>query len=133
MHDKSKGVRDRDMLDHFLEMKGPQGQQVTLPELLADVGNLFAAGAETSPVAIRVVLLPLLTDPARYQRLRSEIDAARAAAGIIGDAEKNLTYHDVKDLPLLSACVKEGSRIHPSIIWQLPRKAPSEGIKIEGY
>lgn len=133
MHDKSKGTRDRDMLDHFLEMKGPQGQPVTLPELLADVGNLFAAGADTSSVAIRVVLFPLLTDPDRYQRLRSEIDAARAAAGIMGDADKNLSYHDVKDLPFLSACVKEGSRIHPSIIWQLPRKAPSEGINIEGY
>lgn len=133
MNDKTKGSRDRDMLDHFLEMKGPQGQPVTLPELLADVGNLFAAGADTSSVAIRVVLLPLLTDPARYQRLKSEIDAARAAAGIAGDAEKKLSYHDIKDLPFLSACIKEGSRMHPSIIWQLPRKAPSEGINIEGY
>lgn len=133
MNEKTKSSRDRDMLDHFLEMKGPQGQQVTLPELLADVGNLFAAGADTSSVAIRVVLLPLLTDPARYQRLKSEIDAARAAAGIAGDAEKKLSYHDIKDLPFLSACIKEGSRMHPSIIWQLPRKAPSEGINIEGY
>lgn len=133
MNDKTKGQRERDMLDHFLEMKGPQGQPVTLPELLADVGNLFAAGADTSSVAIRVVLLPLLTDPARYQRLKSEIDSARAAAGIMGDAEKALSYHDIKDLPFLSACVKEGSRMHPSIIWQLPRKAPSEGINIEGH
>lgn len=133
MNDKTKGERERDMLDHFLDMKGPQGQPVTLPELLADVGNLFAAGADTSSVAIRVVLLPLLTDPARYQRLKSEVDAARAAAGIMGDAEKALSYHDIKDLPFLSACVKEGSRMHPSIIWQLPRKAPSEGINIEGH
>lgn len=133
MNDKSKEPRQRDMLDHFLEMKGPQGQPVTLPELLADVGNLFAAGADTTSVAVRVVLLPLLTDPARYQRLRSEIDSARAAAGIMGDSEKALSYHDVKDLPFLGACIKEGSRMHPSIIWQLPRKAPSEGVNIEGY
>ncbi|KAG6362906.1 hypothetical protein INS49_008001 [Diaporthe citri] len=133
MHDKTKDQRERDMLDHFLEMKEPQGQPVTLPELLADVGNLFAAGADTSSVAIRVVLLPLLADPARYQRLKSEIDAARAAAGIMGDSEKALSYHEIKDLPFLSACVKEGSRMHPSIIWQLPRKAPSGGINIEGH
>ncbi|KAL2275653.1 hypothetical protein FJTKL_01712 [Diaporthe vaccinii] len=133
MNDKTKYQRERDMLDHFLDMTGPQGQPVTLPELLADVGNLFAAGADTSSVAIRVVLLPLLTDPACYQRLKSEIDAVRAAVGITGDAEKALSYHDIKVLSFLSACVKEGSRMHPSIIWQLPRKAPSEGINIEGH
>ncbi|KAH8788403.1 cytochrome P450 [Diaporthe sp. PMI_573] len=133
MNDKTKEPRQRDMLDHFLEMKGPQGQPVTLPELLADVGNLFAAGADTTSVAVRVVLLPLLSDPARYERLRSEIDSARAAAGIMGDSEKALSYHDIKGLPFLGACIKEGSRVHPSIIWQLPRKAPAEGVNIEGY
>lgn len=133
MNDKTKEPRQRDMLDHFLEMKGPQGQPVTLPELLADVGNLFAAGADTTSVAVRVVLLPLLSDPARYERLRSEIDSARAAAGIMGDSEKALSYHDIKGLLFLGACIKEGSRVHPSIIWQLPRKAPAEGVNIEGY
>lgn len=116
MNDNTKDKRDRDMLDHFLEMKGPQGRQVTLPELLADVGNLFAAGADTSSAAVRVALLPLLNDPARYQRLKSEIDAARAAAGIMGNIEKKLSYHDIKDLPFLSACIKEVSRMPPSII-----------------
>ncbi|KAF5010516.1 hypothetical protein FDECE_3333 [Fusarium decemcellulare] len=128
---KSSGQRD--MLDHFMSMKGPNGEPVPISEIMAEVGNLLAAGADTTSVAIKAVLGPLLKDPARYQRLRAEIDDAMKAFSASETDMKVFTYNDIKDLPFLSACVKEGSRVHPSIIYQLPRKAPLEGINIEGY
>ncbi|RHZ66779.1 uncharacterized protein CDV56_109393 [Aspergillus thermomutatus] len=131
MEDKSGGQHD--MLDHFLNMKGPQGQPAALGEILAEVGNLLAAGADTTSAAIKAVLGPILKDPVRYKRLQREIDAACEACDISPGSGKVLTYSNVKDLPFLTACVKEGSRIHPSIVYQLPRLAPAEGLNIEGY
>ncbi|KAL2848899.1 cytochrome P450 [Aspergillus pseudoustus] len=127
MQNRGEGTTN-DMLDHFLQMKTVQGEPAPLLEILAEVGNLLAAGADTTSVAIKAVLGPVLKDPIRYKRLQMEIDAAREAAG-----GKSLTYNAVKDLPFLTACVKEGSRIHPSIIYQLPRVTPAEGLNIEGY
>lgn len=121
----------RDMLDHFLGMKGPQGQPPTVSEIMAEVGNLLAAGADTTSVAIKAVLGPLLKHPVRYQRLKDEVDAALKAKAADGD--HTLVYKDIKDLTFLSACVKEGSRIYPSIVYQLPRKAPAGGFDIEGF
>ncbi|KAL3459711.1 cytochrome P450 [Aspergillus heterothallicus] len=96
---------DRDMLDHFVDMKGPHGEPAPLGDILAEVGTLLAAGADTTSVAIKAVLGPLLKDPARYSRLQKE-----------GTAQ-----------------LKEGERLHPSIIYQLPRVAPADGFNIEGY
>jgi cytochrome P450 len=123
---------DRDMLDHFLEMKGPRGEPAPIGDTLAEVGNLLAAGADTTSVAIKAVLGPLLKDPARYERLRREVDAVYKANNSPVDS-RSLSFNVLKDLPFLTACIKEGERLHPSIIYQLPRAAPADGLNIEGY
>ncbi|RHZ61983.1 uncharacterized protein CDV56_102171 [Aspergillus thermomutatus] len=92
-------------------MKGPNGQPATISEIMAEVGNLLAAGVDTTSVTIKAVLSPLLEDPSRYPRLKREIDAAREACGI----SRELTYHNIKDLPFLSACTMEVLSIRNSI------------------
>ncbi|CEL11547.1 hypothetical protein ASPCAL14648 [Aspergillus calidoustus] len=124
---------DRDMLDHFVDMKGPRGEPAPLGDILAEVGNLLAAGADTTSVAIKAVLGPLLKDPARYARLRKEVDAVFEARNGPAEGSRVLSYNVLKDLPFLTACIKEGERLHPSIIYQLPRVAPADGFSIEGY
>jgi cytochrome P450 len=124
---------DRDMLDHFVDMKGRHGEPAPLGDILAEVGNLLAAGADTTSVAIKAVLGPLPKDPARYTRLRKEVDAVFEAGNGPAEGSRVLSYNVLRDLPFLTACVKEGERLHPSIIYQLPRVAPADGFNIEGY
>ncbi|KAL4874501.1 cytochrome P450 [Aspergillus karnatakaensis] len=128
-----KRTGDRDMLDHFVEMKDPQGAPAGIGDVLAEVGNLLAAGADTTSVAIKAVLGPLLQDPVRYKRLQMEIDAVPRTSNDSEDTHDPLSFNKIKDLPFLSACIKEGGRLHPSITYQLPRLAPADGLNIEGY
>ncbi|KAJ5392309.1 hypothetical protein N7509_007799, partial [Penicillium cosmopolitanum] len=133
IHEGSNKSTDRDMLDHFVDMKGPSGDPAPPGDILAEVGNLLAAGADTTSVAIKAVLGPLLQDPDRYARLRKEVDAVFEANNGPVEGSGVLSYNVIKDLPFLTACIKEGERLHPSIIYQLPRLAPTDGFNIEGY
>ncbi|KAL4905477.1 cytochrome P450 [Aspergillus multicolor] len=100
------------MLDYFLTLKDPQGEPASMSALVAEIGNLIAAGADTTSVALKAVLGPILQDRTRYQRLRDELDDA-----VSSSKESALTYSTIKNLPFLTACIKEGLRMHPSIIY----------------
>ncbi|KAI0433428.1 cytochrome P450 [Xylaria sp. FL1042] len=128
---KSSSVENADMLDHFLKMKDHEGKQVEDIDVYAEMGNLVAAGADTTSIGIKAVIGPILRDPMRYRRLQSELDDAYKASGIT--LGQPISYTILKDLPFLQACVKEGTRMHPSIIYQLPRRAPSSGVQLEGF
>ncbi|KAL4953202.1 hypothetical protein BDW69DRAFT_165902 [Aspergillus filifer] len=96
-----------------------------MPEVMADV-NLLAAGADTTSAAIKAVLGYIIQDRVRYKRLQSELEnAASQVSGWL------LDYSTFKDLPFLAACINEGFRMHPSIVYQLPCKALAEGVR--GY
>jgi cytochrome P450 len=133
MKDGPNRSGDKDMLDHFVDMKGPQGEPAPIGDVLAEVGNLLAAGADTTSIAIKAVFGPLLKDPARYERLKGEVDAVYIASNGLQEGSRVLSFNKLKDLPFLSACIKEGERLHPSIIYQLPRVAPADGLNIEGH
>lgn len=128
---KSPSVGNSDMLDHFLNMKDNEGRQVEDLDVYAEMGNLLAAGADTTSVGIKAVIGPILRDPLRYRRLQSELDDAYKASGIA--LGQPISYNILKDLPFLQACIREGCRIHPSIIYQLPRHAPASGVQLEGF
>ncbi|KAI0418848.1 cytochrome P450 [Xylaria grammica] len=128
---KSPSVENSDMLDHFLKMKDREGKIVGDMGIYGEIGNLLAAGADTTSVGIKAVIGPILRDPPRYRRLQSELDDAYKASGI--SLGQPISYNILKDLPFLQACVKEGTRIHPSIIYQLPRHAPASGVQLEGF
>ncbi|RDW68964.1 uncharacterized protein DSM5745_08724 [Aspergillus mulundensis] len=95
---------------------------------MAEIGNRVAAGADTTSVALKAVLGPILHNRARYQRLRAEL-----GDGVSSSKESTFTYSAVKGLPFITACIKEGFRMHSSIVYQLPRQAPAEGISFDGH
>ena len=119
--------RGRDMLDHFFAMKEIDGSKVGLPSVLAEVGNLVGAGADTTSVGIRSVLAQLISHPADYHHVQTEIDEAGSRNN------GRLSYNILDKLPFLNACIKEALRMHPSILWQLPREAPAVGLEVAGY
>jgi len=122
--------RPSDMLDHFLSMKDLNGEKVGFPEVAVEAGNLLGAGGDTTAGAMAVVLKYLLTHPEDYKRLQQEIDKAYVDRAETGE---HLSYEIASRLPFLSACIKEGTRLVPSILWQLPRECPREGITIAGH
>jgi cytochrome P450 len=129
----SPEIKDRrkDVLDHFISMKDHEGKQVALPDVMIEAANLIGAGADTTAAAISTVLGQLLDHPAHYKRLQEEVDAAFAVMS--NESDEQLDYRTAETLPWLTACIKEGTRLMPSIVWNLPREAPSEGITIAGY
>lgn len=129
----SPEIKDRrkDMLDHFISMKDHDGKQVALPDVMIEAANLIGAGADTTAAALSTILGQLLKHPAHYKRLQEEVDAAVAA--MPDEANEQLDYKTAEALPWLTACIKEGTRLMPSIVWNLPREAPPEGITIAGY
>lgn len=125
--------RGRDLLDHFISMKEPDGKKATQPSVMAEVGNLIGAGADTAAVGIAVVLGQLVEHPDDLATLRREVDEAYEALATSGQESAELNLREMERLPFLSACVQEATRMCPSIVWQLPREAPESGITIAGH
>jgi cytochrome P450 len=70
----------------------------------------------------------LIRNPKYMQSLQSEIDEYYTSKKLTAP----VTYAQALELPFLQAVVKEAGRLHPSIMYQLPRYAPDEGITIDG-
>lgn len=123
-----------DMLDHFITMKTPDGSPVGDTEVVAEMGNIIGAGADTTSIGIRTVIGQLMLHQDSYARVQKEVDQAYRDLGFSDEpGAGSITFAVASELPFLSACVKEGLRLHPSILWQLPRKAPAQGINVKGY
>jgi cytochrome P450 len=123
--------RKRDMLDHFVDMKERDGRPASDPSIFVEVGNIIGAGADTTSIGIRTVLAQLILHPEDYLRVQEEVD--EAFSELPKNSEARLPYLVAEKLQYLNACVKEALRLHPSILWQLPREAPAEGVEIAGY
>ena len=80
---ESPPAEKSDMLDHFLNMKDLEGKPVGDIDVYGEMGNLLAAGADTTSVGIKAVIGPILRDPLRYRRLQSELDDAYKASGMV--------------------------------------------------
>lgn len=128
LSEKTDGERNRDMLDHYISMKEVDGSKAFLPSILSEIGNLVGAGADTTSIGIRSVLAQLILHPEDYGRVQEEVDEAAK-----GQPSGNMSYTVLDKLPFLNACIKEALRLHPSILWQLPREAPAAGIEIAGH
>ncbi|VUC37794.1 unnamed protein product [Clonostachys rosea] len=125
--------RKRDILDYFIEMKEPNGDKATLPSVLIEIGNLIGAGADTTAIGICSVLAELIPRPKDLLRIRQEVDMVHNEIANGKDDHIGIPYVMLAKLPFLNACIKEALRLHPSILWQLPREAPASGIEIAGH
>jgi cytochrome P450 len=63
-----------------------------------------------------------------YQRLQKELDDYFAGRPDQG----SISYNEARRLTYLNAVISEATRLHPSIIYQLLRKAP-ENMTVDGY
>lgn len=122
--------RQRDMLDHFIAMKERDGSPVTLPGVLIEAGNLIGAGADTTSSGISSCIGELVLHPEDYRAVQREVDHLCSSGSL--EPGRSIDFKSAEKLPWLTACVKEALRLNPSIVWQLPRHAPTQGITIAG-
>ncbi|PKS07210.1 hypothetical protein jhhlp_005812 [Lomentospora prolificans] len=108
-------IEQRDMLGSFVRhgLTQREAQSETLLQILA--------GSETSATAIRSTLLYIITCPAVYTKLVTEIlEASKTLPSPIPNAAS-------KDLPYLQAVIKEGLRIFPPVASVFTKTTPPEG------
>ncbi|KAL8869935.1 MAG: hypothetical protein Q9174_003899, partial [Haloplaca sp. 1 TL-2023] len=87
------------------------------------------AGSDTTATSIRAILLHVITNPLVYGRLQREIDS-----GILDGTISSPAHEDeVRRLPYLQACIREGLRVFPPITYLRERVTPKDGDTLNGF
>ncbi|KIX08919.1 uncharacterized protein Z518_03576 [Rhinocladiella mackenziei CBS 650.93] len=125
---RARGIRDRrDMLQQFFEAKTVP---ISHPDVLSEAANALGAHADTTSIGIKACLGYLLLNPDKYRVLQKELDRSWLEKDLPTD---EITYNQCLEIPILQAIIKESTRLHPSIIFQLPRYVPPSGITIRDH
>ncbi|KAL9640463.1 MAG: hypothetical protein Q9164_000282 [Protoblastenia rupestris] len=121
----------RDMLRKMLEINADRGEKIdfTYQHICVESHSSIFAGADTTAIAINSILYHLMRNPAPYEKLTAEIDAAVAD----GTLSMPAAYAEAVKLPYLRACINEGMRLHPSVGLTMPRLIPAGGATISGF
>ncbi|KAJ5669556.1 hypothetical protein N7462_010626 [Penicillium macrosclerotiorum] len=118
------GERLDDFFESLMEDKKHNPNNLEWGEIMAEVGGLINAGADTTSIALTNVLELLLHSPQTLQKLREEIDE------VLDEDEVVASYEKIKNLPFLKACIDESLHISPPTSAGLPRRTPPEGAEI---
>ena len=118
----------RDMLSRFIEAKHPDGQPLSLHEVLLEAGTVVGAGSDTTGISLRAILYYIITNPEVYAKLMDEINQF-VKDGQISDP---VTFSESLRMPYFCACVKEALRMHSAVGYVLPRHVPKGGRTIAG-
>ncbi|CAG7962115.1 unnamed protein product [Penicillium nalgiovense] len=87
---------------------------------------LILAGSEAPSQVMAITLFHLLWNPETYQKLKAELDEGFP---VVADAD----WTKLKNLPYLSAVLKEGLRLSAVVTTRLPRSAPEEALQYEKW
>lgn len=121
----------RDFLSRFNEAHQKDPEFITRERVLAlTVANMFA-GSDTTAISLRAILYNLMRSPEDMNNLMQELWAQREA-GVFSNADGLVNWNDVRELPYLSAVIKEALRCHPAAGLTLERIVPARGITVCG-
>ena len=95
-------------------------------ELEANLALITMAGSETSATALSAATYYLTRNKEAAQKLRQEVRSAFTK-------ESGISWDVVKDLPYLTAVIKEALRLYPPTPVGLPRRVISSGEMVCGY
>ncbi|KAF1351624.1 pisatin demethylase [Lizonia empirigonia] len=116
-----------DMLASFIR-NGVSGD-----DLFQEAFEQILAGSDTTAAAIRIILLYIMTNPRVYKKLQAEIDDA-VTSGIAPASPDVISDAAARQMPYLSAVVREGMRVHPPVVNLFSRIAPDAGdvVTVQG-
>ncbi|KAI1083675.1 cytochrome P450 oxidoreductase [Whalleya microplaca] len=98
-------------------------KSLTDRELVTHSFNNIAAGSDTTAIGLRSIIYNTLKDPRVHYKLTEEVRTS---------LKLPVTFVEANKLPYLSAVIKEGIRLHPSVGMILARIVPEGGTVICG-
>ncbi|PYI19102.1 cytochrome P450 [Aspergillus violaceofuscus CBS 115571] len=90
----------------------------------------FFGGSDTTAITMATTMFHIVKDRRIYRAVLEEIDTA-TAKGDLGAS--HIAYNEALKLPFLSACIKEGMRVHPTTALPLPRQTANEERLVSGH
>ncbi|KAG0241453.1 hypothetical protein BGW41_005911 [Actinomortierella wolfii] len=107
---EQKELRQRDLLDHFINYKTEDGQMLTDKELRDVFVNFMIAGRDTTAQTLAWQFYQLIVNPRVTQKLVEEIDT------VLEGSEERMTYETLMhEMPYLKAVMHETLRLHPPV------------------
>src|SRR5206468_517135 len=105
-----KDKADRDMLDVLVSIKDEEAKpRFSADEVTGMFISLMFAGHHTSSGTSAWTLIELIRNPAIYAEVRTELD------DLYADGQE-VSFHALRQIPLLDNVVKETLRLHPPLI-----------------
>lgn len=128
-NNSEKEAKRVDLLQMLLDARTDEDKPLDLEYIRAEVLLVLLAGADTTGTAFQAMIHFLLENPAAYNRMMDEIDAA-SKAGVLSEMPQ---YDEVlTHLPFYVSCVKETMRLCPSAPNIFPRYVPEPGLELFG-
>ncbi|KAL8921692.1 MAG: hypothetical protein Q9208_005621 [Pyrenodesmia sp. 3 TL-2023] len=87
------------------------------------------AGSDTTVTALRSIVLFIISTPAVYKKLQTEMDTAAHKHLLTGHFVRD---SEARDLPYMQACIKEGLRVFPPTVGLMQKTVPAEGDVFNG-
>ncbi|KAI0551803.1 cytochrome P450 [Xylaria curta] len=116
------------IFDHFLNPNIEKGQLVLGKEVLIDEMFAFCfAGTDTTSFSLSMGSYYLMTNPSKLAKVREEL------SHVPTNADGLLEYKNIRNLPYLSAAIKEMIRLACPVPGITPRLVPKEGMQVSGY
>jgi cytochrome P450 family 110 len=119
-------AKSDDVLSLLLDARDEEGRAMTDEELRDELTTLLVAGHETTATALAWAVRWTLATPGLLDRVRDEIRAACARAGLA-----RLTAKHAAELPLVDAIAREALRLNPVI--PLVGRILEKPTKVAGY
>lgn len=125
-----EGISREPFMTKMIRSHRQDPERVTDYHLFMLAQSNVIAGFDTTAISLTATMYHLLRTPRVLQKLRDEINAARASGKLTGDDRIN--FHESQDLPYFKAVVKEALRVHSATGLPLWRVVPEGGVDIEG-
>ncbi|KAK2774463.1 cytochrome p450 [Colletotrichum kahawae] len=118
-----QGADRPDLIEGLLKKRGEW--DMDMGRLESNSSILITGGSETTATLLSGVTYHLLTNPAAFETLNTEIRSAF-------QTEDEIDFRAVGELKYLSACLDEGLRMYPSVPFGMPRLVPAGGAMVAG-
>ncbi|KAF8684009.1 Cytochrome P450 monooxygenase [Rhizoctonia solani] len=119
--------RGADLMDRLFEIKNPDGSPLSREDIDAQAFLVFSAGSDTTANSLSGLSYYIASNPRARKKLQEELDSALSSSVEFDDDQVAHTvpsYEQIKNLPYLNACVKEGLRLYSTLGLGLPRVVP---------
>jgi cytochrome P450 len=115
------------IFDEILNDDDLPAQEKTVDRLTDEATILVIAASETPAKVLALIMYYVLVKPDIQRKLRDEL------SNVFGSNMKAPSYHQLEQLPYLSAVVKEGLRLHGGIVARSQRISRYETLHCAGF